>query len=90
MFGPTRLEVNGQSKGNPRESPTLIEVTGSGFLSDARWERYFEILRGAWERTLAGLKTWCETQAPEHPDPRIMAIGDSYLAEAVLQRRRIS
>ena len=89
-FGPTRLEINVQSKGDPRQHPTLIEVVGSGYRSDARGERYLEATRDAWKKTLADLKTWCETQAPDQPDPRVMGIGDSYLAEAVLQRRRIS
>ncbi len=90
VYGPTRLEINVQSKGDPRRKPALVHVEGSGFQTGARWERYLQLTRKAWEKTLEDLKTWCETQAPDQPDPRIMAIGDSYLAEAVLQRRRIS
>lgn len=90
VFGPTRLEIDVQSKGDPRRSPTLVTVVGCGYQSDARWDRYFAIMRDAWEKTLADLKTWCETQAADQPEARVMGIGDSYLAEAVLQRRRIS
>jgi len=89
-FGPTRIEIDVQSNGDPRQKPALVQVVGSGFQSGPSWERYFEVTRDAWKKTLEDLKTWCETQAPEQPDSRIMGIGDSYLAEAVLQRRRIS
>ncbi len=89
-FGPTRLEIQVSSKGNPREAPTLLKITGSAYRSDARWDRVFELHRRGWEKTIQDLKKWCESQAPEQPEPRIMGLGDSYLAEAVLKRRRIS
>ena len=68
----------------------MLQVTGSGYRSDSSWDRVFEIHKNGWEKTLQDLKAWCESQAPEQPEPRIMGLGDSYLAEAVLQRRRIS
>jgi hypothetical protein len=89
-FGPTRLEVHVRSKGNPREKPTLLRVKGSAFQSGTRWDRFFATTRSGWERTIQDVKTWCEKQAPEQPEPHIMGLGESYLAEAVLQRRRIS
>lgn len=91
VFGPTRLEVEVRSKGDPRVAPALLCVTGSAYpTGDARWERVLELHRRGWEQAIANIKTWCETQAPAQPEPRIMGLGDSYLAEAVLQRRRIS
>lgn len=89
-FGPTRLQIDVRSKGNPRNKPTLLTLQAQAFQSGERWDRYFEVSRAGWEKTIQSLKTWCETKAPEQPDPRIMGIGDSYLAEAVLQRRPIS
>lgn len=90
-FGPTRLEIQVQSKGDPRQAPTLLQVTGCAYpTGDARWERVFTLHRAGWEQAIAAIKSWCETQAPAQPEPRIMGLGDSYLAEAVLQRRRIS
>lgn len=90
-FGPTRLEIQVRSKGDPRLAPTLLLVTGSAYRTDdPRWERVFTLHRRGWEKAIQDVKTWCETQAPAQPEPRIMGLGDSYLAEAVLQRRRIS
>jgi uncharacterized protein YndB with AHSA1/START domain len=89
-FGPTRLEITVQSKGNPREKPALLSVVGSAYRSDPRWDRYFELAERGWARSIQELKRWCEAQAPPTPEPRVMGLGDSYLAEAILQRRRIS
>ena len=90
VFGPMRLEVNVRSKGDPRAAPTLLEITSSAYGEGERWERYREQSRRGWEKTIQDLKAWCENQAPEQAEARIMGLGDSYLAEAVLKRRRIS
>lgn len=91
VFGPTRLEIQVHSKGDPRQAPTLLHVTGSAYpAGDTRWERVFALHRRNWEKAVQEIKVWCETQAPAQPEPRIMGLGDSYLAESVLQRRRIS
>lgn len=89
-YGPTRLEIEVRSQGDPRQGPTILQVTGSGYRADSNWDRVFEIQKNGWEKTLQDLKAWCESQAPQQPEPHIMGLGDSYLAEAVLQRRRIS
>jgi uncharacterized protein YndB with AHSA1/START domain len=89
-FGPTRLEIDVRSKGDPRAKPTLLTLRGQAFQTGGAWDRYFEVSKAAWETTIQTLKTWCETKAPEQPEPRIMGLGDSYLAEAVLQKRPIS
>lgn len=89
-FGPTRLEITVRSKGDPREKPTLLTVSGSAYRSDPQWDRYFELAERGWARTIQELKRWCEAQAPATPEPRVMGLGDSYLAEAILKRRRIS
>ena len=90
VFGPTRLEVSVRSRNDPREAPALLHVAGSAYRSDPLWDRCFEISQRGWEKTVQDLKAWCETQAPDQPEPRVMGLGDSYLAEAVLRRRRIS
>ena len=90
VFGPTRFEIEVRSKSNPREAPALLRVTGSAYPSGPRWDRVLDLHRRGWERTIRDLKTWCETQAPAQPEPHLMGLGESYLAEAVLQRRRIS
>ncbi|MFQ5601467.1 MAG: hypothetical protein ACE5G2_13060 [Candidatus Krumholzibacteriia bacterium] len=89
-FGPTRLEINVTSRGDPRNRPTLVRIVGSAFQSSDKWDRYFELTKQGWQKTSADLKTWCETQSPEQPEQRIMGLGDSYLAEAILRRRSIS
>ncbi len=90
VFGPTRLAVHVRSKGDPRAAPALLEITSSAYGTGERWERYFEHSRRGWEKTVVALKTWCENHAPAQAEPRIMGLGDSYLAEAVLKQRRIS
>ncbi len=90
VFGPTRFEIEVRSKSNPREAPALLRVTGSAYPSGPRWDRVLDLHRRGWEKAIRDLKTWCETQAPAQPEPHLMGLGESYLAEAVLQRRRIS
>ncbi len=86
VYGPTRLQIDVRSKGNPRETPTLLTLQGEHFQSGDGWDRYFEVVQENWKETLESLKQWCESEAPKQPDSRIMAIGDSYLAEAVLKK----
>jgi hypothetical protein len=90
VFGPTRLAVNVRSKGDPRAAPALLEITSSAYGSGERWDRYRDHSRRGWEKTIQDLKAWCEKHAPAQPEPRVMELGDSYLADAVLKRRRIS
>jgi uncharacterized protein YndB with AHSA1/START domain len=89
-LGPTRLEVTVRSRNDPREAPTLLQVVGSGYHTGRVWDRWFEVSQRAWEHTIVNVQAWCETQAPEQPEQRVLGLGDSYLAEAVNRRRRIS
>jgi uncharacterized protein YndB with AHSA1/START domain len=90
VYGPTRLLIDVRSRGNPRDKPTLLTLQVEHFQSGEGWDRYFEVVQENWKETLESLKQWCESEAPKQPDSRIMSIGDSYLAEAVLKKRRIS
>lgn len=90
IYGPTRMLVDVRSRGNPREKPALLTLNLEHFKSGEGWDRYFEVMQENWKETLESLKKWCESEAPKQPEPRIMQIGDSYLAEAVLKNRRIS
>jgi uncharacterized protein YndB with AHSA1/START domain len=90
IYGPTRMLIDVRSRGNPRDKPALLTVKFEHFQNGDGWDRYYEVMQDNWKETLEALKKWCETEAPEQPDPRIMRIGDSYLAEAVLKNRRIS
>jgi hypothetical protein len=89
-FGPTRLEVDVHSKNDPRRKPTLLVLRRTGFQSGPSWERYFDVERRAWERALAALRTYCETQVPQEVESHVMPLGSTYLAEAVLKGRPIS
>ena len=89
-FGPTRLEVTVNSRNDPREAPTILQVVGSAYRSGGDWDRWFEVSQRAWEHTILKVQAWCETQAPEQAEQRVLGLGDSYLAEAVNKRRRIS
>ena len=90
VFGPTRIEVNVFSKGDPRRKPTLLRLGVDGFQSGPQWERYRQRSQRAWEATLPRLKSWCESQAPADVEAEVAPLGDTYLAESVLQGRRIS
>jgi uncharacterized protein YndB with AHSA1/START domain len=90
VFGPTRLEVDVFSKNDPRRKPTLLRVRSTGYLAGERWARYLELTRRAWEKTLADLASFCAQQSPEEADRTVGVLGTTYLAEAVLQGRRIS
>jgi uncharacterized protein YndB with AHSA1/START domain len=90
VFGPTRLEVDVNSKGDPRRKPTLVKLRATGFLTSERWARYREISLRAWERSLGSLKRYCESQTPEEAERLVGVLGTTYLAEAVLKERRIS
>lgn len=89
-FGPTRLEVDVLSRNDPRRKPTLLELRRTAFQAGPRWERYFDVERKTWERALAAFRTYCETQVPQDVDSYVMPLGGAYLAEAILQGRRIS
>lgn len=90
VYGPTRLMIDVRSRGNPREKPCMLTLQVEHFQSGEGWDRYFEVTQENWKETIDNLKKWCESEAPEPSDSRIMKIGDSYLAEAVLKNRRIS
>jgi hypothetical protein len=90
VYGPTRLEVDVFSKGDPRRKPTRVELRCTGFQSGEKWARYQQVSRGAWEKSLAALKSFCESQSPEEAERVVGVLGTTYLAEAVLQNRRIS
>jgi len=90
VFGPTRIEVNVFSKGDPRRKPTLLRLSVDGFQSGPQWERYRQRSQRTWEATLPRLKSWCESQAPADVEADVAPLGDTYLAESVLQGRRIS
>ena len=89
-FGPTRLEVDVFSKGDPMHKPTLLRLRCSGFQEGERWARYLELTRQSWEKTFGDLKRYCETHAPANPEPLVAGLGDTYLAEAVIKGRHIS
>jgi uncharacterized protein YndB with AHSA1/START domain len=90
VFGPTRIEVNVFSKGDPRRSPTLLRLGVEGFQSGPQWDRYRQRAERAWQATLPRLTTYCESQAPAEAEPVVQSLGDTFLAEAVLQGRRMS
>lgn len=90
VYGPTRLEIDVFSKGDPRRKPTLLRVRGNGFQEGARWQRYLQVANAAWEKTLQELRAFCEAMPEADVEGAVAALGTSYLAEAVLQRRRIS
>jgi hypothetical protein len=90
VFGPTRLELDVFSKGDPRRKPALLKLRVTGFQVGERWGRYRDISLRAWEKSLGSLKRFCESQ-PEAEAERIVGVlGTTYLAEAVLKGRRIS
>jgi uncharacterized protein YndB with AHSA1/START domain len=90
VFGPTRLEVDVFSKNDPRRKPTMLQVRSTGYEPGERWERYRDLSRRMWEKTLAGLAEFCSRQSPEQAERLVGVLGTTYLAEAVLQGRRIS
>ena len=90
VFGPTRIEVDVFSKNDPRRKPTLVELRCSGFQASDAWARYRHLSQRAWEKSLAKLKTFCESQSPEEAERLVGVLGTTYLAEAVLRGRRIS
>jgi uncharacterized protein YndB with AHSA1/START domain len=90
VFGPTRLEVDVFSKNDPRRKPTLLRVRSSGYLEGERWARYCEMMRRAWQKNLESIAAFCAQQSPEEADRTVGVLGSTYLAEAVLQGRRIS
>ncbi len=90
VFGPTRLEVDVFSKNDPRLQPTLMRVRSTGYLPDPRWQRYLERTRQAWEKNIERLTRSCTQQSPAEAERLVGVLGTTYLAEAVLQGRRIS
>lgn len=90
VYGPTRVEVNVFSKNDPRRKPTRVQLRCTGFQSSEPWVRYRELSQRAWEKSLAKLKEFCESQSPEEAERLVGVLGTTYLAEAVLKGRRIS
>jgi uncharacterized protein YndB with AHSA1/START domain len=90
VFGPTRIEVDVFSKGDPRRKPTLVHLRGNGFQVGEAWARYRDLSQRAWEKSLVKLKSFCESQSPEEAERLVGVLGTTYLAEAVLRGRRIS
>jgi hypothetical protein len=89
-FGPTRLEVDVFSKGDPMHKPTLLRLRATGFQEGERWQRYLDLTRRSWERTIGELKKYCETQAPAPAESTVTGLGGTYLAEAAIKGRHIS
>ena len=89
-FGPTRLEVDVFSKGDPMRKPALLRLRTSGFQAGERWQRYLELTRRSWERTFGDLKRYCETQASVQAEAAVSGLGGTYRAEAAIQGRHIS
>lgn len=92
VFGPTRLEIDVFSKGDPRRKPTRVRVLGSAFQDGQRWERYRAVSEKLWGPALDALRNYCETQAltETEAEKATEPLGGPYLAEAVLRDRRIS
>lgn len=90
IFGPTRLEIDVFSKGDPRRKPTLVRVRGSAYQAGDRWQRYLQVSSAAWEKTLQDLRAFCEAMPEADIEGAVAPLGTTYLAEAVLQKRRIS
>lgn len=90
VFGPTRLEVEVLSKGDPRRKPTLLTLRVTGFQSGERWARYREVSMRAWEKSIGSLRRFCETQPAVEAERLVGVLGTTYLAEAALKGRRIS
>lgn len=60
-IGPMALVVSCTSQGGPHI--TKLAVRQSGDDDGIRWQRYFEIVAGGWQRALAELKEYLETES---------------------------
>lgn len=90
-FGPTRLELDVFSRGDPRSRPTLLRVRGSGFQTSAAWQRYLERTRRQWEdELLPAIARYCEAQSADQAETEVLSLGGAYFSEAILKNRRIS
>lgn len=90
VFGPTRLEVDVFSKGDPRRKPSELRIRGTGFQTGEAWNRYFERSRAQWEKLLPEVARYCETLPAGQAESSVTPLGGPYLAQAVLDGRRIS
>jgi uncharacterized protein YndB with AHSA1/START domain len=60
-IGPMALEVRcQQQEGSP---VTTVIVRQSGEDEGIRWQRYFEVVAGGWQRALAGLREYLEYES---------------------------
>jgi hypothetical protein len=90
-YGPTRLEFDVFSRGDPRSRPTLLRVRGSGFQEGPAWQRYRERSLRKWEdELLPAVAAYCEAQPAGQAESEVLGLGGSYFTEAVLKHRRIS
>lgn len=60
-IGPMALEVRCTPQGGPHM--TRLVVRQSGEDEGPRWQRYFEVVAAGWQRALADLKQYLDTEA---------------------------
>lgn len=60
-IGPMALEVRCTSQGGPHITSLVIRQSGED--EGPRWQRYFEIVAGGWQRALGDLKQYLDAEA---------------------------
>jgi uncharacterized protein YndB with AHSA1/START domain len=60
-IGPMALVVKCRAQGGPHITNLVVRQSGEG--EGVRWQRYFEIVEGGWQRALADLKHYLDSES---------------------------
>ena len=60
-IGPMALEIKCRAQDNAQGTTVIVRQSGED--DGPRWQRYFEVVAGGWQRALAGLKEYLDLES---------------------------